>query len=235
MQIIFLGTGYAFSTKTRSNTSVLLPDEGILLDCPPDILHKLQKIDYDISKLKYIMISHTHGDHILGLPFLFMYSKYIQKLSVKVIGVNGLRNHILSITDLIYPDSSTEFNSEFQTIELSTGEHIIDKIKLRVEETEHSVPNLSYRIEHDDKIITYSGDTYSDISELATDSDILIHEAALPHRKSKVHCNIDEAIETFERSRSKKMALVHVYPEIHKDFKKNKNIFIPNDLDSINI
>ena len=46
---------------------------------------------------------------------------------------------------------------------------------------------------------------------------------------------MDEAIEAFEKSRSKKLALVHVYPGIHKDFKKNKNVFIPNDLDSINI
>ena len=59
--------------------------------------------------------------------------------------------------------------------------------------------------------------------------------ATTPHKNSKVHCNIDEAIETFEKSKSKKLALVHVYPEIHKDFNKNKNVFIPNDLDTINI
>ena len=48
------------------------------------------------------------------------------------------------------------------------------------EEAKHSVPALAYRIETEEKVVVYSGDTEasSHVAALAANADLLIHECS---------------------------------------------------------
>lgn len=81
MKIIFLGTSAGWplprlgcqceicqskdSHDKRLRPSVLINDT-LLIDAPPDIYHQLVKFKIDISKLKSLVMTHAHPDHILG-------------------------------------------------------------------------------------------------------------------------------------------------------------------------
>jgi len=72
MEIIFLGTSSMMPTKERNHFSVLLryKNEGILVDCGEGTQRQLKQKGIRLSSITKILITHWHGDHILGLPGL---------------------------------------------------------------------------------------------------------------------------------------------------------------------
>jgi ribonuclease Z len=87
MQIQFLGTGCMMPTKTRNLAGVLLSfkSENILFDCGEGTQRQLKIAGVKPSRITKILISHWHGDHILGLPGLlqtFSASEYSGTLEI---------------------------------------------------------------------------------------------------------------------------------------------------------
>ena len=237
MRIVFLGTGNAFSTRDRSNVGVLLPENGILLDCPPDVLYKLKRISYRPERLRYVILSHLHGDHFLGAPFLLIYSRFQEEIRLRFLARRGAGVLIRQVTSQVYPEIGEEWLSQVEVVEIGEGEYSFEEFKLRVQETEHVIPNYSFRLEVEPKVITYSGDTGTDISELAENSDLLIHEASARKDGSKIHSSLREALDVFITSRSKRLALVHVYAGIEDEVKRLSldRVTLPSDLESLEI
>ena len=79
--INFIGMGSAFNTEL-GNTSAFVKknDSLILIDCGGTVFHKLQKLNMlDGLKNLYILITHTHPDHVGSLGDVIFYSYYILK------------------------------------------------------------------------------------------------------------------------------------------------------------
>lgn len=72
MEIQFLGTGCMMPTKTRNLAGVLLShgSEKIIFDCGEGTQRQLKIAGVKPGKITKILISHWHGDHVLGLPGL---------------------------------------------------------------------------------------------------------------------------------------------------------------------
>jgi len=72
MIITFLGTGCMVPTKERNTASVLISykNDNILLDCGEGTQRQLRIAGIKPTKITKILISHWHGDHVLGLPGL---------------------------------------------------------------------------------------------------------------------------------------------------------------------
>ncbi|WP_297520836.1 MBL fold metallo-hydrolase [uncultured Clostridium sp.] len=72
-KLTILGTGSAMVTKCY-NTCFTISDntEHFLVDAGGGntILVNLEKANINIDKIKHMFISHTHGDHILGAPWV---------------------------------------------------------------------------------------------------------------------------------------------------------------------
>ena len=73
MRITFLGTGDAIPTARRNHTGILLnyDSENILIDCGEGTQRQFRKAGLNPMKITRILITHWHGDHVLGLPGLF--------------------------------------------------------------------------------------------------------------------------------------------------------------------
>ena len=72
MQIEFLGTSSMVPTKERNQSAILISykDEGFLFDCGEGTQRQLKIAGVKLTKITKILISHWHGDHVLGLPGL---------------------------------------------------------------------------------------------------------------------------------------------------------------------
>lgn len=69
MKILFLGTSSMQPTKERNLSSVLFSHgtENILIDCGEGTQRQMKVAGVKPAKLTKILISHWHGDHVLGL------------------------------------------------------------------------------------------------------------------------------------------------------------------------
>ena len=68
--INFLGTAGQVPTTKRNHSAILLTfnEENILIDCGEGTQTQFRKAKLNPGKITRILISHFHGDHILGIP-----------------------------------------------------------------------------------------------------------------------------------------------------------------------
>ncbi len=72
IKLTFLGTSDAIPSAERNHTSILLEykNENILIDCGEGTQRQFRKAELNPNKTTRILITHWHGDHILGIPGL---------------------------------------------------------------------------------------------------------------------------------------------------------------------
>lgn len=144
IKITFLGTGNAIPTEKRNHSGLLLSykDENILIDCGEGIQRQFRIAKLSPSKITKILITHWHGDHILGLPGL------LQTLAM---------TEYKKTLDLYGPKDSKHFMSIIQELIARF------KIDIRVHEVQDSIfiENKEFFIEtkamnHDSPCNAYS-------------------------------------------------------------------------------
>lgn len=87
IKLTFLGTSDAIPTAKRNHTAILLAYDGenILMDCGEGTQRQFRKARLNPNKTTRLLISHWHGDHILGIPGLLQsmsLSGYNKKLHI---------------------------------------------------------------------------------------------------------------------------------------------------------
>ncbi|MFA4960850.1 MAG: ribonuclease Z [Candidatus Pacearchaeota archaeon] len=97
IRLTFLGTGSAIPTSRRNHPSIYLQykNENILIDCGEGTQRQFRKAKLNPCKVTKILITHWHGDHVLGLPGLFktlMLNGYNRKL--EIYGPRGTKKRI---------------------------------------------------------------------------------------------------------------------------------------------
>ncbi len=74
LELFVLGCGGMMPLPGRHLTSVLLRREGdlFMFDCGEATQISLKRLNLKWKKISVILISHTHADHITGLPGILM-------------------------------------------------------------------------------------------------------------------------------------------------------------------
>jgi ribonuclease Z len=73
IKITFLGTSASIPTVNRNHTSIILnyKEDNILIDCGEGTQRQFRKAKLNPCKVNKLLITHWHGDHVLGLPGFF--------------------------------------------------------------------------------------------------------------------------------------------------------------------
>jgi ribonuclease Z len=97
MEIIILGTSSMVPTAERNHPGIIVCSgtERILVDCGEGIQRQLKIANFSLTKITRILISHWHGDHVLGLPGLLQsLNSSIGSKEIFIYGPKGLKSHI---------------------------------------------------------------------------------------------------------------------------------------------
>jgi len=123
IDVIFLGTGGSLPTKERGLPSVALRRDGelIIIDCGEGTQRQMMQTGVGFNRPTAILISHLHGDHILGLPGLLQtMSSLARDKPLDLYGPKG----IASFLDLIYKPLGYPANYQIRVKELGPGDEV---------------------------------------------------------------------------------------------------------------
>jgi len=152
MKITFLGTGAMLPTKERNPNAIFMSynTEGILIDCAEGTQKQLRLAGISPTKVTKLLITHWHGDHILGIPGLIQSlgaSNYAKKL--EIYGPKGSKNFFINMMKgLVF---RARINYEIH--ELNEGKFFEDKdFYLESNKVKHSIDCLSYNFVEKSKL-----------------------------------------------------------------------------------
>lgn len=152
MEIIFLGTSSMVPTKERNQagTFISYKNEGILIDCGEGIQRQFKLVGSSITKITKILISHWHGDHVLGLPGLIQSiaaSEYNGKLIIY--GPKGSKSRFKAMFDTFVFDKPLDL----EIVDVKEGVFFENKdFRLLAYPLEHGIQTYGYRFEQKDRL-----------------------------------------------------------------------------------
>jgi len=150
--IVFLGTGQAIPTAKRNHTAILLTykSENILIDCGEGTQRQFRKLKLNPCNLTKLLITHWHGDHILGIPGLLQtlalngYNKTLEIYGPR--GTLRFMNEILNM--FIFQDKL-----KYKIKEVESGKIFENSdFYIEAEKMIHGAPCLAYSFVEKEKI-----------------------------------------------------------------------------------
>ncbi len=215
----------------------------MLVDCPGSIYHKLLKLNLPPPTISCIFITHTHPDHIYGLPALIH--------SLKPSGV---------FPDIYLPRGSGDkisdilknFNLE-GTATIIEVDSFLPGPEVEIFPTRHTKLSRGLIIKDRKKKIIYTSDTgpLNESNKIFKNADCLIHDCSAPLKWAGdfpgldlTHTSAETLAAKAEEAGVKMLVPVHFSGEVDftgRDIRKSLqkfysgSIFIPSDFSCLKI
>jgi len=168
MELIILGSSAAIPVRERnlSSTALKYKNEILLFDCGEDLQRNFIEAGLKLNKPLKILISHFHGDHIIGIPgLLFRFGLISRTAPITIFGPRNLFLYLFVHRKVLglkanYPIRIVEIDNDnnkliiFETLdcEIPSEEKFLednvifenDKYTLRYTKVDHSVLTFAY-------------------------------------------------------------------------------------------
>jgi ribonuclease BN (tRNA processing enzyme) len=186
VRVTFIGSGNAFADGGRSHACILVSTTGVslLLDCGGSSLPAIKR-EIDPEAIDAIAISHLHGDHFGGIPYLVIEQHFAGRTAPLAIGgPRALPERLRAAESALYPDFFRNTKVGFPIRETLLGANEVELggalvSALPVKHVAESDPH-GLRVRVGTKLIAYSGDaTWSDeLARVAKGADLFICDAS---------------------------------------------------------
>lgn len=197
MELRVLGCGDAFGSGGRFNTCfhVEAPAACFLIDCGTSALIAMRRFAVDPNGIETVFLTHLHGDHFGGLPFVILDAQLVSRRvkPLTIVGPPGLRERLPALMEAMFPGSSTtkrKFGLHLVEIapEIPTE---VNGVIVTAYSVEHpsGAPSYALRLTCGAKVICYTGDTewVDALIPAAQGADLLIAEAYTAERPIRYH------------------------------------------------
>jgi len=186
----------------RASPSYLIKKDGkaiVLVDFGGGSFLRFGQARAKIEDLQVVLITHLHIDHVVELPALMKAGYFSDRgCRLNMIGPKG-NEYFPGFNEYIqlqfgekgaYRYMSDILTSQSESFSLKVHEVKKDRsydflnMYIKAVQVNHGVvPAVAYRIEIDDKVIVFSGDTSANseaLTKLSQDADILVAHHAIP-------------------------------------------------------
>jgi ribonuclease BN (tRNA processing enzyme) len=219
VRIRFLGTGDAFGSGGRLQTCILVEsnEHACLVDCGASSLIALKRAGVDSNRIGTILISHLHGDHFGGLPFLVLDGQFSGRSNdLKVAGPPGLGTRVTEAMEVFFPGSSgarRNFAVLFQELPEAVPASV-GPLRVTAYEVLHAcgAPPYALRVEIEGRVITYSGDTaWTDrLLPAASGADLFICESYFYEKQVPFHLDYSTLMQHRSALDCRRLVVTHM-------------------------
>jgi ribonuclease Z len=151
IDVIFLGTGGSLPTKERGLPAVALRRDGelFLFDCGEGTQRQMMHAGLGFNRPMSIMISHLHGDHVLGLPGLLQtMSSLIRDKPLHLYGPEGISAYLGSLRRTL----AFAANFPVRVTELKPDQEVSrNGYNIKTTKAMHDITCLAYAIIENDR------------------------------------------------------------------------------------
>jgi ribonuclease BN (tRNA processing enzyme) len=223
--VTLLGTGDAFASFGRSQSGYLIDAPGgrILMEAGPGLLPALKSNGIAPDSFDLLLISHLHGDHFGGLPFLildYMWETPRKKM-LTIAGPPKLEERTWLLMRTMFPHFELDkIKRKLKFVVLEPGSSTrLGKFKVRAIRSPHTKPDisLSLRIDGGGKSIVFSGDSgWNDgLVELSAGADLFLCECTYyESTQLNFHLNYPLLAANRDKFKVRRMVLTHLGREV---------------------
>jgi ribonuclease BN (tRNA processing enzyme) len=219
LRVTFLGSGDAFGSGGRFQACLYVDGgpEPLLLDCGATGLIALKRAGIDPASIGWLALSHLHGDHFAGIPWLILDGQFAKRNKALVVaGPVGAQERIERAFEAFYPGAVTAqraFDTSFiefaERAPCQLGPAVITPVQVR---HESGAPSYGLRVQYGGKVIGYSGDTeWTDgLLDVARGADLFVCECNFFEKTGPGHLDYQTLVEKRAQLGSERIVLTHM-------------------------
>jgi ribonuclease BN (tRNA processing enzyme) len=225
LEVTVLGAGDAFASGGRLQAGYVIEADGakILMEAGPTLLAGLKRTPINPADLDCILISHLHGDHFAGLPFLMLQYMWEspRKRILTIAGPRNLEKRTRALFHNMYPGMNTHpLMHKLRFVELEAGRTTrVGPARVATIRTPHTKPDVSLalRVTVGSKSLAFSGDSgwTDELLGISAGADLFLCECTYFETDHlDFHLNYPTIERNHGRFTAKRMILTHLGREV---------------------
>ncbi len=218
-----LGSSGAVPSESRDTTAVVIRAGATtcLVDVGGSPVQKLRRIGLDPVRLSAVVVTHTHPDHVYGLPALIQCLLILGRTAPLPIYCRVEHADLVRRLLDLFGLSDEGLSVPVVPVEPREGLRVLETPDLVVTASPNAhgrMPNLAVRADAGGRSLVYSSDTRpcAEVEALARGATVLIHEATFARPDpTQWHSTAREAGQVARAAGVRRLYLAHVGYTVH--------------------
>ena len=224
MRITVVGSGDAFGSGGRFNTCFWLETakSTLLIDCGASALPGLKARKLDPNRIDGVVLSHLHGDHFGGLPFLLLDGQFLSRRDrpLLIAGPPGTRARLDAALEVFFPKSTgSKWRFAWQVVEIEVGRetYMLSHSLVTAEVIHQSgAPSTALRLLDGQTVFAYSGDTEwtEALLPIAAEANLFVCECYAYEGRITGHMTWEILKPRMRGLRARRVMVTHMNPTV---------------------
>ena len=227
LRLRILGSGDAFNGSGALHSCYLLEHAAgvLMLECGPSVLAAMKRAKLATGLPDAILISHLHGDHFGGIPFLFLEYMFQSQRTrpLRIVGPPTIERRINDLYRALYKDivECRQPSFDIQYVEIHPGSQLeLAGLAIDAFEVPHSATpfSLGYRLSGGGATVLFSGDSAwtDEFIPRSRGADVFICECCSLERVANVHTSYADILAHRAALGCRRLLLTHLGADVRE-------------------
>jgi ribonuclease BN (tRNA processing enzyme) len=224
VRVRFVGSGDSFGSGGRFQTCIVVdsPTMRFAIDFGASSLIALNQQGIAHNSIDAVLLTHLHGDHCGGVPFMLMDAMLAAKRTrpLVIAGPKDTQARLYEISEALFPGMHVmrpKFPLHYIELEIGQPQRILQLV-VTPQAARHTWQThpLALRVEIGGKVVAYTGDGEwtADLAKIGQGADLLIAESYFYHKPVKWHLNYPDICKHRDDFGAKRIILTHMSEEM---------------------